>query len=321
MTARVWRSDPAGTYVVRGDNEHVEAWSTVRLPFEPRDVMVDLRADLRAALMSLDVPDGRVLHAVYAAEDTGDFVDVENVLIYNVGTSTLRPLTRTGIRFERSYAGSPATDRLDRADRLHQHAYSAGAVDDGFTRWTFGDVVAELDDVPVPRIDKPAPVWAAIRSHCGPPPATAPEPFRFAARLTVTAPSGRQVAAASIIKPLLDGVICAFHSHVGPADEDLVTRVAVAGDLSDVGAAGRMLLDRRWSAFGSRQLVKPFGPRGVQWNPADDLCVAAQVVIEATPSPDRSLRVSGTLHRAVPSSPAHDGKHGDVSRLGAAHKS
>lgn len=117
----IWRSDPQGTYVVRGDQQRVEAWSTVRLPYEPRGAMVGLRADLRSALERLATRDGHVVNAVYSADDSREFVDTENVLFYNVGSASFRSLASTGIRFERSYAVPAAPDRLERTDRLHHH--------------------------------------------------------------------------------------------------------------------------------------------------------------------------------------------------------
>jgi hypothetical protein len=51
---------------------------------------------------------------------------------------------------------------------------------------------------------------------------------------------------------------------------------------SEIGTAGTLqnqLLDRRWAVLGARRVVKPFGATGVQWNPADDFCVAAHVTL------------------------------------------
>ena len=62
----------------------------------------------------------------------------------------------------------------------------------------------------------------------------------------------------------------------------------------------RWLADPNWAALGSRTLVRPFGTHGVQWNPADDYCVAAIVTIDRTPGDGPRWQLSGELAWAAP---------------------
>jgi hypothetical protein len=80
------------------------------------------------------------------------------------------------------------------------------------------------------------------------------------------------------VKPALDGIISAYHSHEGSDGVAESLRLEAAG----IGTAERLqehLLDRRWAALGARRLVKPFGAAGVQWNPADEFCVSAHITL------------------------------------------
>lgn len=98
------------TYALRTSADAVETWSTARLPFEPKESLLALRTDLRAALRSLDPAPGMQLHAVYGAADDGQFVDTENVLLYNVGTAALRHLADSAVAFERTFTYPPPPD-------------------------------------------------------------------------------------------------------------------------------------------------------------------------------------------------------------------
>jgi hypothetical protein len=50
-----------------------------------------------------------------------------------------------------------------------------------------------------------------------------------------------------VIKPLLDGIISAFHAHDQTHDGDLISRLHDAG-LGDRSALLNELTDRRWAA-------------------------------------------------------------------------
>jgi hypothetical protein len=68
----------------------VEAWSSRRFAFQPRGSSLDLRAHLRQSLrqMVTEVGDGYSLDASCSSIDN-TFVDVEDVLFYNVGVQPL----------------------------------------------------------------------------------------------------------------------------------------------------------------------------------------------------------------------------------------
>lgn len=83
-------------WAVIGDAKSVTAWSRNRLAFEPRGVMLEFRATLRAALKALDAVRGAGLIATYFSPNE-ESVDVENVALYNVDASTYGHLTAADI--------------------------------------------------------------------------------------------------------------------------------------------------------------------------------------------------------------------------------
>lgn len=91
------------------------------------------------------------------------------------------------------------------------------ARDNSFEFWKPGRPLAAFFDVPVASVAKPAPVWKAIRDYATPPIETATAPTRFLVKvqITDTRESGPADSVVSIIKPALDGIISAYHSHEG----------------------------------------------------------------------------------------------------------
>jgi hypothetical protein len=296
-----------GPYVLRAAPDVVELWSTVRLPYEPRDWVLDMRNDLRQALRDSAPRSGGRLHAVYSAADDGVFVDTENVLLYNVGSAALRPLMARSVTFERGYEMPPPPSGSGLAEDapLHYQRYRE-ARDDAFEFWRPGKQLAAFTGIPVDSVtDKPAPVWKAIRDFATPPAETATASTRFLLKLHVTDTRKDRPANSlvDIVKPTLDGIISAFHSHDGSDGAAEALRLEEAG-LGEKEALRDQLLDRRWAALGGRRLLAPFGRAGVQWNPADDLCVAAYITLSVGGSPEDGhnarWRLSAELAEAIP---------------------
>lgn len=93
-------------------NNFVLAWSTTRLPFEPRGDMKVFRDELRSAIAALHAQDDQGLLATYSSPRR-DFCDVENVVIYNVGASAFRNSAPNELAFQRTYE----------QHGIHEHSY------------------------------------------------------------------------------------------------------------------------------------------------------------------------------------------------------
>jgi hypothetical protein len=79
----------------------------------------------------------------------------------------------------------------------------------------------------------------------------------------------------------LDAAISAFHVHTDAAEARAVaTRINALDASLNRRAVADQLLDQSFNALGERALVSPYRS-GWKWNPADELCVAAQVIRHA----------------------------------------
>jgi hypothetical protein len=256
---------PAPEFVTVADAERVEAWSSRRLPFEPKGPMVELRSAIRAGLAGLHR--GRTLRCVYASPTT-DFCDSENVLLYNVGMSGFTGLIDEGLTFERAFNMPPAPERLS-GTALHHHAY---LVDDGdeFHHWNVERVAATWHGIAPERAGKAADWWWATRCAARSQWTTDLAGKQFGLRIILT---GTRRSIAGVLKPMLDGAIAAFHRDPALSDE-ATERLARYLHLDE--AVVRDGLTASSAPLGARPIVRPFR-QGLQWNPADDLCVACTI--------------------------------------------
>jgi hypothetical protein len=117
----------------------------------------------------------------------------------------------------------------------------------------------------------------------------------FAVFLTLGHPHAKTVGAdPELIKALMDGAIAAFQAH---GDQMTVAEIAalLAVDTGQsTGWIERVLLDDTHAVLGvADRLVYLRGTR-VQWNPADHLCMAGQVLCREAPEDRWTL--SGEIH-------------------------
>ena len=124
----------------------------------------------------------------------------------------------------------------------------------------------------------------------GPPPSSrhlADDPLApdrpFAVRLLLRAPAGA-FAAPELVKSVIDGTVAAFQAHGDRRTvEELAARLAADLDASPEEVTDELLGEGRAVLGTSDRLLHPRG-RGVQWNPADDRCLAGEVLTEESAS-------------------------------------
>lgn len=239
-------------YDVASGDQRVEAWSSTRLPFEPKGWLRDYRNDLQTALRSMKATSTSVLYAAYATPDDG-FADLENVLLYNVGSGCYAHLARRGIICRRTRS----------TDGLH-HVQYISTEPTGVTVPT-GQVLATAQLADMPSGSTPAHWWASFRNNLEPLVRT-PYEGEFAIKAEVGSAWQRDLPPS--VKALLDGLIAALHVHDGSGYDHVV---AALSDIGDGGRLWALLNDPEIAIFGPRRLVRPHGPR-IAWNPADERC-------------------------------------------------
>lgn len=246
----------------------VEFWLDRRLPFEPKGDYIAARRSPRAAIQSLSSSPSDILAATYTSLETAG-CDVENVLLYNVGCSAFASTTRKGVQFVRSCAAPPPSP--SGKSYLHHHRYE-------IVPWcgvTAPENACEFS-FPLERISagtKAHNVWWAAASADTVPSAPILGPFVLEVQLPTTSVVGNL---SGVVKPLVDGVICALHSDSRVAQDAVLRLAALTGWSAD--EIMQRLNAPRNPLLGSRPLLRSY--RGfVKWNPADDLCHRGLVAI------------------------------------------
>jgi hypothetical protein len=254
-----------------------EIWSATRLPYEPKGWLVDLRACVSGLVSGLVAEPGHVLHAVYRSNAT-DSVDTENVLFYNVGLGAFRRATPFGLRFERVHGACPPAS--DAAAYAHHCRYAIAPASAPFHHWRAGTAIARWEGVRLPPLHEMspcAPNWLAMRRHGVESAAALPHGRPFGLRVVVRPGAGGAAYAAGFVKPLLDGVVAALHRHDG-RDLALLAERLAAQLGAPAAEVAELLASDGPSPLGTRRLI--WGrAQGVQWNPGDDACVAAEVLV------------------------------------------
>ena len=144
----------------------VELWSTRRLQFEPKGWMYDMRGTLRSAIMRLQPRDNTTMHAVYSSL-CQDVCDLENILLYNVGTGVFKSICDSGFLIERSFKEVPPPDHDKKNIYKHHHLYKVVHQTQKPIEWQMGLILAMWEDIPV-RISsasKPHDFWYAMKRY------------------------------------------------------------------------------------------------------------------------------------------------------------
>jgi len=228
------------------------------------------------------------------ATDELHLFDVENVLLYNVGLDAFRSSGRDGVRFQRREWES-APHGLQGAHCYHR--YVTGAAATGVAQ-SSGVVLARWRGVPCDAFAREASAsvgWLTMRTAEAEVFGPARPGARFEIRLTLQVPREATASAVQLLKPLLDGVISAFHDYVGPDLDRMSLRLAEA--LREEQSRVRSLLvGSGLAVLGPRRVIAGWG-EGTQWNPADDLCTSGSLVIERGAS--QGWLLSGEIAESV----------------------
>jgi hypothetical protein len=245
-------------YELAVSRDSVELWSHVRLPFEPTGTMKQARAVLRKGIRSMVLDDGHWLAADYVSAQL-TFVDVENVLFYNVGPSVFSALVAHGLTARRVYQEPRVSPT--RCEYPHYQRYKIDPV----VPLAESDALLTFECPPLTSRTKPHDVWwAASRASVA---GTAEVSGRY--WLDVQVPGSASLTLAASMKPLLDGVISALHQvheldHVAIERLSSATRWAESEIVERLRRPAAPILESRCVVRSYREFIK--------WDPADDMC-------------------------------------------------
>jgi len=274
------------------NNNTVELWSTKRLSFEPKDWLLEMKKDLKTVLMQLKSIDDAILYAFYSSR-LQEYCDVENILLYNVGSGPFAHLCRKGLLIERKFELPPDCPSQLSSAPLHYHYYGIADKDACSQDWESDYLSAKWKNVPCPPLIgdiKPHAIWYTMKKGIADTYNCIDSSTPFGIQVTINAPAITRLNLSQTIKPLLDGIISAFHSHDGSNMEEITERLSKLIKSSKEDTA-ELLADSRKAVLSQRRLLHPFR-QGLQWNPADDICVTAKVLLDT----DNDWSISGELY-------------------------
>lgn len=233
------------------------------------------KSGLRTAIGRMRPRNGEVLFAQYAGEKDR-FFDLENMLFYNLGASAFAACAAQGIAFSALPDKAALCREVGIGDREYVYAYQCLPLAAVESRFAGLPLLAEWKDVPLDRREAGtlAKYWKALRRAggritafgCMEPPASG----RFALKIELHLP--RPVKLANAIKPLLDGVVCAFHG----ADARCLDCLA---EFCRREHCEELAVPRTFPAvLGEREVIRPYrNGQSFLWDPADDRCKLALV--------------------------------------------
>jgi len=268
---------PAENYTIDFDGATLFACAKHYIPFEVNKADPGKAQQIRAfknelaeRIRALEIAPQDVLVAQYGETGTPRFYDTENMCIYNLGTSVFSAGCSTDIAFA---ALSP--DKIDKFQRRFGakpdqgcfYAYSMVAKEELEKECNSRRLIADWDHIGIDtkRPNTPQRYWESIRSQykdvCVHQALKHPEADCFGIKVTLHLP--KKILPASVMKPLLDGIVCAFHQREG-IDDVLRT---VAGDRYE-----EMVVDaeNNIGVLGKMDYVKPYRGKSLKWNPADE---------------------------------------------------
>jgi hypothetical protein len=286
----LWRtSDGVVNVLINSDLENrcVTMWSSHRLPFEPKGVLLEARNQLRQQLSQLCASPVEILEARFVTT-RHEYVDLENVLLYNVGTAAFSASSRSGLRFVRDVAAPRAAlDGTSDWNYCHQYCVTPAA-----------SIVAGRENLcaefefALPKIGSATKWydywWAMKHGSC--------EKFAehlstspFSLRVEISGPPLKSYLGA-ITKPLFDGIISGFHFDPAITSDDLVCKLLAEKLKVSVEAVAHLLRDDRHHLLGARQLVHPYR-EFVKCNPADDGCLDGELSFRSDTADSWRIRV------------------------------
>jgi hypothetical protein len=294
-----------------GSLGEVWLWADRYIPYDQlTPAMRDARAALRSAVRSLAPGSGEILDASYAGHKPAN-MDVENLVLYNIDAAAggcFAPAARHGVRFE--LAAAPRRSPPSGRAQACSYRYRLVSPTSEFSYWRPTRRLARFTDATLgafPASRRLEQAWLAIHRAEAETVGTGAGAGRpFAVFLTLDFPRGTTVSVGpELVKALIDGTVAAFQgSSATDRTVQAAARVAAATG-EQPGLITQLLTDSTRAVLGATGTLVHLRGEGVQWNPADHLCVAGQLL--TTQTAGKTWALSGASTRSSSAADQRDG--------------
>lgn len=277
---------------IEKSSQRIELWSTKRLQFEPKGWMKQMREELRDNLKEINPIQNGVLYCSFFTREENTTFDVENVLLYNVGSGAFSKISTKQVFMERTFESSPFIKNS--SNLKHYHLYSYTKADNIFPFWKKDEIIFEWSGLQVSSLkDKPHEYWYNMKKlQTKKRYKSLVEDTPFGISINIGVPVSKTVNLIGICKPLLDGIISALHNYSGTEIDDMAMRLSsLLG--KDKFEIANLLMGDQIAILESKEVVRRY-QKGVQWNPSDDVCY--QIQLTTFKSNGANWEISGEVY-------------------------
>ena len=277
-------------YIVLSSDCEVMACSKIKIPFEPDPKQATFRELIQSKLKALHPFGNQILYAQYGCASS-QFTDVENALFYNIGSASFSVALskETSVYFQRIQPNEICSFE----NWEFQYFYHYSWAPKGKHRyWWEHELICEWNNVPLGKVNstsKATDYFLAIKQSselvkCFEDGNETTLGLKIELSIPRTASFTNVVNA---MKPMIDGVICAFHTPDGIAVDEVSNLLNINKEVFS---------STEKTCLGKCCYISPYR-KSVKWNPQDERL--DYVVIETMMVDDKEFSFSGKLF-AIP---------------------
>lgn len=271
----------------------IESNTTVTYPsgklLHPKEYC--LKYHIYEEVQSLCVDDNKVLLASYGGKAPDKNYDLENKLFYNIGTGAFSSIFK---KFPKQVAFKKTNYNPDDEESSYRYLYKYEIISENTLKTE--NKLVEWKDVPIGDTlpDKPDRYYAAIRNHSSEiiPVASLPAKAPFGIKIILTVPNSKKsIHPVSVMKHLLDGVICAFHGEEGEETKKSVQKRFQKNGLNKDEI--KKFFDKnseQLNLFGNRNYLT----KSSRWNPEDDRLQFGWIIVKCD---GKEYKMSGEIYK------------------------
>lgn len=270
------------------------------VPFEPKKQDAhDLKEEIRKAVGQLEVGDNEVLLASYAESSPKRKYDLENRLFYNIGSGAFSGIFCTYPK----EAAFVAASKPNNGQYIYK--YEVVSEEEVEKKYLKGKTpIVKWQDIPIGpkqgKDDKPDRYYEAIRREADsikimiddPKPDHILDRAPFGIKIELTVPGSNKrlrPQPASVMKPLLDGVICAFHGEDGEKTKEAVQKRFQESGLKDEEIE-KFFKASKLNIFGNHNYLT----KSNRWNPEDDRLQFGWIIVKRE---GKEYKMGGSIYK------------------------